>query len=178
MLNRIWGALGFNSNTYREVARDQGANGQAALIVFVVSLVAGFISAFFIFATPTGILNAAIFATASVLVALIAWGVGAFAGTSIATALLGGKLSFGEMLRILGYASVFNILGINPILGIAGWILSIVASAIGIYKVAAFGVRRAIATAVIAGALRFIATYLLLGIVLAVLIWGLALTAR
>jgi hypothetical protein len=73
---------------------------------------------------------------------------------------------------------VFNMLGVVPILGIAGWILAIIASVIGINQVIPFGVRRAIATAVIAGSVRFIANYLLLGIVLVGLIWVLALTAR
>ncbi|MBI5649624.1 MAG: YIP1 family protein [Chloroflexi bacterium] len=181
MFNRIIGALSFNAATYREVANDLAANRQAALIVSVVSFLAGFVSAF-TFTTPDGqgfgATEVIIFSIASAIVALIAWGISAFIAVFIATALLGGKTSMGEMLRIGGYASVFNILGIVPILGIAGWILLIIATIIGINQVIAFGARRAIATAVIAGALRFIAMYLLLGIVLVGLIWSLALTAR
>jgi hypothetical protein len=181
MWNRIIGALSFNAATYRAVANDVTANAQAALVVLIVSLFAGFVSAF-TFVTPSGDRFGAteiiIFTVASSVVALIAWGVAAFIAVFIATALLGGKTSFSEMLRVIGYASVFNILGVVPILGIAGWILAIIASVIGINQVIPFGVRRAIATAVIAGSVRFIANYLLLGIVLVGLIWVLALTAR
>lgn len=181
MVHRVIGAFSSQPKTYSQVARDPQAMGQAVIIVLIVSFVSGFVSAL-TFATPDaqhfGVVEAAVFAIASAIVGLAAWGVGTFAATFIATALLGGKTNMGEMFRITGYASVFNILGVVPILSIAGWILSIIGSAIGIHQVAAFGVRRALATAVIAGSVRFIANYLLLGIVLVALIWGLALTAR
>lgn len=181
MFNRILGALSFNSATYQEVARDPHATGQVALIVTLVALLAGFISAF-TFATPGGenfgATEGVLFALANVIAALVAWGASAFAATVVASALLGGKTTLGEMLRVTGLASAFNILGVHPLLGIAGWVLLIIASAMGIHHVVAFGARRAIATAVIAGALRFIIAYLLLGIILVILIWAWALTAR
>lgn len=181
MLTRIIGALSFDPKTYREIANDSTATRQTLGVVALVFLVAGLFSAF-TFATPEGqgwgVTEVVIFAIANAIVALIAWGIAAFAATFIATALLGGKTSMGEMLRIIGYSSVFNILGVVPILGIAGWILAIIAGVVGINQVVPFGLRRAIATAVIAGSLRFMAMYLLLGIVLVGMIWVLALVVR
>jgi len=181
MLKRIIGAASFNSTTYREIAQDSTANLQAMFVVAVVFLAAGLVSAL-TFTTPDGqgfgATEVIIFAIASTLVAFIAWGIGVFAATFVATALLGGQTTLGAMLRVIGYASVFNILGVVPVLGIAGWILAIIASVIGIHQTVSFGLRRAIATAVIAGAIRFIAVYLLMGIVLVGMIWVLALTTR
>jgi hypothetical protein len=164
MLNRMIGVVSFNAKTYREVASDSTANTQTALIVLFVSSLAGFIFALVVPLGWGGIATAIIFAIASTLVALGAWIIGAMIATFIATALFGGKIKFGEIIRITGYVTVFELLSVVPIpglvgwiLSIAGWILMIVASAIGIQQIVAFGFRRAITIAVVVGAIRYMA---------------------
>jgi hypothetical protein len=77
-----------------------------------------------------------------------------------------------EMLRVTGYTSIFQILGIIPILGIVGSLLQAVANVIGIREAASFDTTKAILTVVIEWVVIFIITSII-AIVVAALFSGL-----
>jgi hypothetical protein len=162
LMERLLGIITFKAPIYKEIAEDQDATGIAAVIVVVVAIFVGFVSGLF----QTGQINAQ-FADQGVsmdlnpLVAgvfgaviqpvfsLIGWGIGSWLLALIASKFFEGKTNTSEMLRVLGFTYIFNILGIIPCVGIVGWVLSIVGAVIGIREAAEFDTGKAVLTVVI-----------------------------
>ena len=137
-IERMIGAARLDSGTYEEVEHDSGAMGQAAGVVVLSSVAAGFGSIAYA-GVGTGLI-------VGTLAALIGWVLWAFLTWVIGTKLLPEKSTeadIGQLLRTVGFASapgILRVLGIIP--GIGGLILL----ACNIWMLAAMvvGVRQAL----------------------------------
>jgi len=131
MINRIKGVLLLESETFNEIEHDEKATGQAALVVIVASILAalGVASDPFVGALQSG-LSPVSFGSGSALVvflgvivwSLLAWLVWAFWTYLIGTKIFDGKATYGEMMRVTGYAYAplaFMILSAIPCIGFA-----------------------------------------------------------
>lgn len=110
MLDRMRGAALLDVDTYEEVEHDETATAQAAGVVVMVA------AAQALGASPLGVFGA----VRAAIVALVGWLVWAGLTYLIGDKLFGGRATWGELLRTLGFAQapgVLAILGILPILG-------------------------------------------------------------
>jgi hypothetical protein len=171
LVNRLVGIVTFKTPVYKEVAEDKTATSMAAIIVIVVAVLVGLISG--LIGSGRSLIYTLIY---TVAVQLIAWGVGSWLLAFIAKQLFHGDTDTGEMLRVTGYTSIFQILGIIPVLGIIGSILQAVANIIGIREAASFDTTKAILTVVIEWAIILIIT-VIIGTVLALVIVGSSIVA-
>lgn len=144
MLNRILGVLRLDVNTFEEVEADEGATGQAAIIVALAAIfnaIAGYVSAVNMQASAQQFgqefsgdlgefgaladafssgLNPTASAISGFITVFITWGLWSVLTYFIGTKLFGGKSTIGQMLRVIGFAQapyLFLILGAVPCLG-------------------------------------------------------------
>lgn len=133
MINRIKGVLLLDRAAFKDVEHDETANGQAALVVIVASLLGAigassdpFFSSLAAGHSPWDFS----FASRSPLIvflgiiiwSILAWLVWAFATYFIGTKIFHGKATYGEMLRVTGFAYAplaFMILAVIPCIGFA-----------------------------------------------------------
>ena len=176
-MDRIMGVLTLKAPVYRQIAEDQSATTTAAIIVAVVSLISGVVGAVVLSTignqlpqTPGGVsaTNPILYAIQTIILGLIGWGVGSWVMGFVGNA-LGGKTNTGEMLRVFGFASIFNLLGIIPCLGIIGWILGIIATVIGIREAAEVSTGKAIVIGIV-GFIAILVVSAILGIILAAIL--------
>lgn len=160
MIDRIIGVFKLDVNTFEAIEADEGATGQAAIVVGLVALLAG-IGAFVAAQTANAALDALgdfgqadlpmgdFFAAAQIspfgaflnafIGAFIAWVVLAAATYFVGTSLFQGQATMGEMLRVIGFAQAPRLLSVlsfipclGPLLAFAGWVWMLVATFIGI----------------------------------------------
>ena len=165
LMDRLVGIITFKAPVYKEVAEDTTATGSAALIVIVVAVLAGLVGG--IIGGSRGLIGSLV---TTVVIQLIGWVIGSWLLAFIAKQFFKGDTDTGEMLRVTGYTSIFNILGIIPFLGIIGSILQIVANIIGIREAAGFDTTKAILTAIIAGVIVFVIGLIIAGIFAAIFV--------
>jgi hypothetical protein len=154
VLNRTVGVVTLRAPTFREIADDRTATGQAAFVVIVVSLIVGFVAGYLeASAGGVGIVQTAIVgALNQLLAALIAWAFGAWLTAFVAKVIFHGRTNTLEMLRLLGFTWIFRIVGIIPVVGLPiGVVLSIIGNTIGIQTVAGLDSSRAILTSLVSG---------------------------
>ena len=144
LVSRLMGIITFKTPVYKEVAEDRTATSMAAIIVVVVAVLVGLISG--LFSSGRGLVYTLVY---TVAVQLIGWAIGSWLLAFIAKQFFHGDTDTGEMLRVTGYTSIFQILGVIPFLGIIGSILQAVANVIGIREAAGFDTTKAILTVVI-----------------------------
>src|SRR5262245_525391 len=149
-MDRIMGVLTLKAPVYRQIAEDQSATTTAAIIVAVVSLVSGVVGAVFLSAlggnlpgTGLTVAGPVGYAIQTVLLGLLGWFFGSWAIGFAANA-LGGKTNTCEMLRVYGFASIFGLVAIIPCIGFLAWILTIIATVIGIREAAEVSTGKAI----------------------------------
>lgn len=154
-MERIMGVLTLKSPVYRQIAEDQSATTTAGIIVAVVAVVSGVVGAVILGALGTqlpqgvgGAVNPIGYAIQTILLSLLGWFIGSFIMGFVANA-LGGKTDTGEMLRVFGFAQIFNLLGIIPCLGFIGLILGIIATVIGIREAAEVTTGKAIVIGIV-----------------------------
>jgi hypothetical protein len=131
MVNRIKGVLLLESATFSEVEHDTGATGQAALIVIVSSILAaiGAASGPFLGMLALGQSPWSLGEGSPLLILLgitfwsiIAWLVWAAATYIVGAKIFPGDATYGEMLRVTGFAYAplaFMVLGAIPCIGFA-----------------------------------------------------------
>jgi hypothetical protein len=158
---------------FREIAQDQEALKQAAIIVLVVT----FLSAL---GVTGGMLISQVDAGTAILGFFVDWFVNGIVigwiGWSILTYLVGttlfkGKTDVQEMMRVLGYASAPRLLGlfgfipcVGWIIAIAGWVLSLIAGIIAIREAMDFETGNAIITVVISWIAAFVVALIINGL--------------
>jgi len=167
VFNRILRAIRLDPTVYREIAADEAAMGQAAIIVVIVSLLSAIGSSF---GTENGLVSLLVNWITGIVVGWIVWAVLTY---FIGSKLFGGRSSTAEMMRVLGFASaprLLGILGVIPCVGwiapIIGWILAFVAGFIAVRESMEFETGNAILTVVISWVISFaitLAVGLLLG---------------
>lgn len=159
MLDRIMGVVTLKPPTYREIADDQSATGQAAIIVVVMAFFSAIVGAIILIAVGSMLPPEAMrqagspvgTAIRTIINSIISWLIGSWVIAFVSKTFFGGKTNTGEMLRVFGYTQVFGILNVIPCLGnIAALVLSLVAAVIGIREASEFDNTKAILTGVVA----------------------------
>lgn len=173
-MNRIMGVITLKAPIYRQIADDPNATQPAGIIVAIVALLTGFVSGLVHIDPNTGVFGAnfitgIIGAIVTIIIALIAWFVGAWV-LAFVSKWFGGKTNTQEMLRVTGFVEIFGLVGILTILaliapalacivGIIGFIaaiLRLIGYIIGVREAAEFSTGNAIITAIIAAIIVFI----------------------
>ena len=162
LVERMIGAALLDVSVYEEVEADQGATGQAAMVVAIVAICAAIGSYGHGGKSVIG----------AVVGAFIGWLIMAGLTYLIGTKVFKGTADMGEMLRTLGFAQspgVIAILGIIPFLGrlvvfaVAIW--QLVTAIVAIRQALDFDTGKAIATAVIAWLVCWVAIALMMAMV-------------
>ncbi len=193
MLDRIIGVVTLKAPVYRQIADDQTATSQAAIIVIIATLVRGFFQGL-VTTTSSGtvqvnVVGAILGAIVTVIVGLIAWVFSAWVLAFVAQR-LDGKTDTSEMMRVTGFVQVFSVVAvlnilvaISPMLGcitgligLAVGILSLIGYLIGVREAAEFTTGKAVVAAIIAAIVNFIIIALIGGAILAAVMGAMALT--
>jgi len=190
MIDRIIGVLKLDVNTFEEVEADENATVQAGIIVGIVGLlsaIGAFVGAragnsFFDnldqysdvelpFAVPS--LNPLGIALSTFVGAFVAWFLWSTLTYLIGTRLFEGEATMGEMLRVIGFAQVPNLLGvlrvifcIGPIIAFLGGIWALVAGFIGIRQGLDLDNTKTLITIVISWIAAIIANWLIINPIL------------
>jgi hypothetical protein len=114
MWARILGVFKLDSKTFEEIEHNTDLTGQAAIIVILVALVSGLGSGLFAGASQVPFFQGFLGTLLSVVLGWLVWAAATqFAGTRF----FGGKADLGEMLRVIGFATLPQLLGIIPCFG-------------------------------------------------------------
>jgi hypothetical protein len=184
VVERLLGVITFQAPSYRQIADDPTATPSAGAIVLLVAALAGFIGGMTsdsltvngraLLAGPThGVVQALI----EVCAGLVSWLVGSLVGAFVATTFFRGRTNTAEMLRVLGYTSVFRLLWVFPCGFMLSWLLSAVGTVIAMREAAEFDTRKAAITAAIAwtaafavsGIIWLILTFVVIGVIVSTL---------
>jgi hypothetical protein len=151
MLERIIRAIRLDWTVFREIAKDENALKEAAIIVVVVNFFAALGAA-----TQTGHFVAGFFGAwiAGILAGWLLWAVITY---FVGTTMFKGLTNIPEMLRVLGYASAPQLLGLFAFIPcglgwlfpVVGWILALVAGVIAVREAMDFDTSNAIVTVLI-----------------------------
>jgi hypothetical protein len=196
MVERIIGVFKLNRATFKEIEADETATTQAAIIVAIVGLLAGFGAAIGAVIANRAMGNilpqledslgslAIDIPTLSPIGAFLNGLIGAFLAWIlwsaltyfIGTRLFKGDSSFNEMLRLLGFAQAPRLLAVfgfipclGGILGLVGWIWSLVASYIAVKEGLDLDDGKTILTVVISFVVVIVINVFVLGPVLALI---------
>jgi len=165
LVDRMIGAAALDENVYEEVEHDPSATSQAALVVMLGAVAAGI-------GSLSGGLLAFIIGIAT---ALIGWAAYAYVAYWVSTRWLEApysSVSWGDLLRTLGFASsprLFLALGLIPALGfllslvVLGWIL--LTTLVAIHQALDFDIRSALATAVVSWLALILISFVFNGLV-------------
>lgn len=118
MVDRLIGALKGDVATFEEVEHDESATVQAAVIVAVSAVLAGIGGALGNSITGGDASFFTVFVT-GVISVMISWVVLAAILNFVGTRFFGADSTFGEMLRVTGFAAVVTWLTVIPIIGLA-----------------------------------------------------------
>jgi hypothetical protein len=183
LIQRVIRAARLDRALYNEVEADEKLTNEAILVVVLVAAAAG-IGSFLLnliwwggygFGIAVGVL----FWT--VIVQVLGYGIFAFLCYFVGTklAFIGGKATFGELLRTLGYAQgpkVLNLLYFIPVLGgiiyWVTWLWTLVTSVVAIQEALDVDLTKSIITAAIAWVV-FIVFAVIMGVIAgAIGLWG------
>jgi hypothetical protein len=120
MVERIMRAIRLDSTVYREIAEDQNAMSEAAIIVVIVAILSAFGRAI---GSGNFFLNLIITLLTAILVNWILWAILTY---FVGTAFFQGKTDIPEMMRVLGYANAPNLLGVFGFIPCVGWIIALI----------------------------------------------------
>jgi hypothetical protein len=167
LVARVGGVLVFSRSIYRDIADDTNATTTAGLIGALVALLTGLAFGGLIntgIASPRPLITLTATAFIFLIGALIAWLTGGVVNAFVARTLFHGRTSTAEMLRVFGFASIFNLIGIFlPVLLLA-WVLMLVGMIMGIREAAEFGTGEAIITGTIAGIISLTIFLIIVGV--------------
>jgi hypothetical protein len=143
---------------FREIAEDQNAMTEAAMIVVVVSFLSAVGSAIGLAIGEAGFgrVVGGFFYEWFIGGILLGWIVWAILTYFVGTALFQGRTDIPEMMRVLGYASAPRLLGlfgfipcVGWVFSLAGWLLALIAGVLAIREAMEFDTGKAIITVVI-----------------------------
>jgi hypothetical protein len=156
VIDRIVRIIRLDWTVFREIAEDQNAMKQAAIIVAIVT---------FFSAVGAGIASGsfASFLVSWLIAIVIGWVGWAVITYFVGTVLFKGTTDIPEMMRVLGYAmapSLLGLLSFIPCIGwifpIVGWILALVAGILAVREAMEFETGDAIVTVLIGWAVVFV----------------------
>jgi hypothetical protein len=150
MIDRIVRIIRLDWTVFREIAKDQDAMKEAAIIVVIATFLSALGSA-----TVAGNYIVGFFVSWIVTI-LVGWLLWAAITYFVGTTLFKGDTDIPEMLRVLGYANAPHLLGLLtfvPCVGwlfpIIGWVLALVAGVLAVREAMDFDTSPAIVTVVI-----------------------------
>lgn len=147
--SRLRRAMRLDAELFEEVEHDQGAGGQALLVVLLASLAggAGNLLAVAILRGHELAWSSLLVISAGFLVSWVAW---SFVTMAIGGLLFGGRTDMGEMQRALGFAAAPGLLMLIPGVGVMiGIPWSLVAMVIAVRQACDFTTERALATVLV-----------------------------
>ena len=112
-VGRMIAAAAFDNTAYEEVEHDVHATGQAAAVVALAAIASA------IGSWHSGVVGA-------LLGQLIGWAVWAGVTYGVGVGLFGGKATWGELLRTLGFAQAPALLRVFGIIPLLGWIVKVI----------------------------------------------------
>jgi hypothetical protein len=149
VINRILRAIRLDWTVFREIAEDQTAMSQAAIIVVVVT----FLSAVGTAIAARSVVSFFVTWIVAILVGWIGWAIITY---FVGTMLFKGKTDIPEMMRVLGFASAPQLLGVfafipcvGAIASFVGTILAAIAGVFAIREAMEFDTGKAIITVLI-----------------------------
>jgi len=164
-MDRLMGILTLKAPVYKEVAEDRSATSTAGMIVIAVAIIVGIINGLLAGGNGAGVIIGTIIL--SIILTPIGWFLNAWLLAFVAKSFFQGDTDTGEMLRVTGYAAIFRLAGVIPIIGgLISLVLGIIASIIGIREAANVDNTKAILIAIIAGVIAAIAVFILTAIIL------------
>jgi hypothetical protein len=164
-INRIMGVFKLNIDTFEEIEADQGATGQAALVVLIVALVAALGSGIGATFANTSFFSSFL---SSLIGAFVGWFAWSFVTYFVGTTFFGGKSDLGQMLRVIGFAYAPQVLAIIPCIGwIIGIIWSLIAGFIAIRQGLDLDNTKAFFT-IIVGFIAFVIVMAIVGVIFGV----------
>lgn len=162
IVGRLIGVITLKRAIYREIAEDPAATLQAGIIVVIVALIVGAVGYFSqnstslpgMPATGPSLSRGIVLAVGE----LIIWLAGGFVIAQVARYMFRASTNTNEMLRVFGYTRLFQILFIlgvfsgvlAAVVSIAGLVLSIIGSVIGIREAGEITTGKAVVTGVFA----------------------------
>lgn len=166
LMDRLMGILTLKAPVYKAVAEDRTATNTAGMIVAAVAVIVGIVNGLLVSGNGAGAIIGTI--VTSIILSLVRWVFVSWLLAFVAKSFFQGDTDTGEMLRVTGFASIFQIVGIIPILGsLIALVLGIIASVIGIREAASVDNTKAILIAIIAWVIAFI-VMIILGIIIAI----------
>ena len=130
MLERVIGVFKLDANVFEEIEHDQGATGQAAIIVAIAALLAALGSGISSSFSDGNFFLSFISALIWTFVSWIIWSAVTYV---VGTSLFDGVADMGEMLRVIGFAYAPQILSIIPCIGwLIGAIWSLIAGFVAV----------------------------------------------
>ncbi|UCC77198.1 MAG: YIP1 family protein [Anaerolineales bacterium] len=164
MIDRILRILRLDFAVFKEIESDPQATTEAAIIVVVTTLLSALGSAIFADNPLTSFVS-------SVVSGLVGWVVWSVVTYFVGMSIFGGKGTLEGMLRVIGYASAPNILGVFgviPCLGwiaaFAGWLLALVAGMLAVSEGLDLSLGAAIGVVVI-GWIAMVIVRIIIGII-------------
>jgi len=165
LMDRLMGILTLKAPVYKEVAEDRSATSTAGMIVIAVAIIVGIINGLLAGGNGAGVIIGTI--VLSIILTPIGWFLNAWLLAFVAKSFFQGDTDTGEMLRVTGYAAIFRLAGVIPIIGgLIALVLGIIASIIGIREAANVDNTKAILIAIIAGVIAAIVVFVLTAIIL------------
>lgn len=163
MLERIVRAIRLDSTVFGEIAEDQNAMSEAAIIVVVVAVLSAL-------GTAIGSGNFFVALIASLLAAiLVGWLLWAVLTYAVGAFIFQGDSDIPEMMRVLGYANAPRLLGlfafipcVGWLIALVGWLLSLIAGFIAVREAMDFDTSKAILTVVISWVIALIVNFAIL----------------
>jgi len=160
VIDRILRAIRLDPDVYREIAEDENALSEAAIIVAVVTFLSALGTAF---ASSNFIVTLLVSWLTSIVIGWIGWAILTY---FVGEKLFGGRSSIQEMLRVLGYATAPRLLGVLGFIPCLGWlaaligaILALIAGIIAVRESMEFDTGKAVLTVVIAWVIAFAITF-------------------
>lgn len=165
MIDRIMRAIRLDWTVFREIAEDQNAMTEAAIIVAVVTFLSGIGTFIGALIADSGFGTAFLGFLSTWLISgiLLGWILWAVLTYFVGTMLFQGKTDIPEMMRVLGYANAPNLLGVFGFIPCVGWliafigaILSLIAGVIAVREAMEFDTTKAIITVVVSWVIAFV----------------------
>jgi hypothetical protein len=113
-MQRVFGVFRLNVATFEDIEHDEGALGQAIIILAIVALVSGIGSGLYGLIFDGNFL--ASFISAFIWI-FLSWALWSFATFLVGTLVFKGEATYPEMLRVLGFAYTPLVLSIIPCIG-------------------------------------------------------------
>lgn len=130
MLERVIGVFKLDVNVFEEIEHDQGATGQAAIIVAIAALLAALGSGMYSSFSDGNFFLSFI---STLIWTFVGWVVWSAATYFVGTSVFGGMADMGEMLRVIGFAYAPQILSVIPCIGgLVGAIWSLIAGFVAV----------------------------------------------